>query len=82
MSEQDDPRDRMRSPYHRVVAPNARRQGSRVFINGPLVLEKSYRNAKGEENWLTLQRWEKRPTLGEDSELDIALYVLLSNGAE
>lgn len=77
-----DPRDRIRTPYHRVVAPNARTDGKRTFINGPLVVERSFKDSKGVEGWIVVKRWDSRPKASEDGELEVALYTLLSNGAE
>lgn len=73
-----DPRIRLQTERYRVVAPQAQRRGSTVYLSGSaLIIEAAEKDSLGNVAWRQLRRVER----GSSSPEDKALYELLANGA-
>lgn len=73
-----DHRIRLQQGDYRVVAPSARKRGSRVVMSGALIVEKRGKDSLGNEIWTPVTSFAERHT----DETDEALFTLLSGGAE
>lgn len=74
-----DPRIRLRVGDVRAVAPQARQDGSRVYVNGVLVIEVRTVDGLGGESWRQVEKLTWRESRTETAER--ARFILLANGA-
>jgi hypothetical protein len=73
-----DPRIRLQTDNYRVVAPQAQRSGSTVYLNSsPLIIEVAEKDSLGGVAWREVSRIE-RVSISQEQK---ALYALLAAGA-
>jgi hypothetical protein len=67
---------------YRCIAPHAKSQGARLFINGALIIERLDKDALGNTRWVYVGSVDKPDVAAGKHSLMSAVYYLLAGSAE